>query len=110
MFNRANIYKSMSDLFPVLNETLAILNTSANQLMFDDWEQRKTRSQCIRCAVVGNAGILNGSKKGLEIDQCDYVFRCDDIWSVLFREMQSPVDLKLDKPQTWPQHHRLYSE
>ncbi|XP_060796226.1 alpha-N-acetylgalactosaminide alpha-2,6-sialyltransferase 2-like [Neoarius graeffei] len=59
----------------VLNETLAILNASANWQMFDDWEQRKNRSQCIRCAVVGNAGILNGSKKGLEIDQSDYVFR-----------------------------------
>ncbi|XP_058263203.1 alpha-N-acetylgalactosaminide alpha-2,6-sialyltransferase 2 isoform X2 [Hemibagrus wyckioides] len=59
----------------VLNESLAILNTSANHLMFDDWEKRKTKSQCIRCAVVGNAGILNGSKKGQEIDQNDYVFR-----------------------------------
>ncbi|KAB5555751.1 hypothetical protein PHYPO_G00037700 [Pangasianodon hypophthalmus] len=59
----------------VLNESLAILNTSANRLMFDDWEKSKSRSQCIRCAVVGNAGILNGSKKGLEIDKNDYVFR-----------------------------------
>lgn len=84
----------------MLNETLAILNASANWQMFDDWEQRKNRSQCIRCAVVGNAGILNGSKKGLEIDQSDYVFRCDDIWAVLIREMQHLSDLKLDKPQT----------
>ncbi|XP_030611135.1 alpha-N-acetylgalactosaminide alpha-2,6-sialyltransferase 1-like [Archocentrus centrarchus] len=30
---------------------------------------------CVRCAVVGNAGILNGSKKGVEIDGHDYVFR-----------------------------------
>ncbi|XP_073723228.1 alpha-N-acetylgalactosaminide alpha-2,6-sialyltransferase 2-like [Misgurnus anguillicaudatus] len=55
--------------------SLGILNTSANRLMFDDWEQRKSRSQCIRCAVVGNGGILNGSKKGKEIDEHDYVFR-----------------------------------
>ncbi|KAM9463271.1 alpha-N-acetylgalactosaminide alpha-2,6-sialyltransferase 2-like isoform 1-T3 [Clarias gariepinus] len=59
----------------VLNESLAILNTSANQLMFDDWEKRKNQSKCIRCAVVGNGGILSGSKKGREIDQNDYVFR-----------------------------------
>ncbi|KAL7869591.1 hypothetical protein AOLI_G00135790 [Acnodon oligacanthus] len=59
----------------VLKNSLAILNTSANRLMFDDWERRGNRSQCIHCAVVGNGGILNGSKKGREIDQHDYVFR-----------------------------------
>ncbi|KAM6896974.1 alpha-N-acetylgalactosaminide alpha-2,6-sialyltransferase 1-like [Xenentodon cancila] len=30
---------------------------------------------CIHCAVVGTAGILNGSKMGAEIDAHDYVFR-----------------------------------
>ncbi|XP_057708492.1 alpha-N-acetylgalactosaminide alpha-2,6-sialyltransferase 1-like isoform X2 [Corythoichthys intestinalis] len=30
---------------------------------------------CIHCAVVGNAGILNGSKMGKEIDAHDYIFR-----------------------------------
>ncbi|KAK2866608.1 hypothetical protein Q7C36_002664 [Tachysurus vachellii] len=59
----------------ILQSSLAILNTSANRLMFDDWERRPKRSQCIRCAVIGNGGILNGSKKGQEIDQNDYVFR-----------------------------------
>lgn len=30
---------------------------------------------CVRCAVVGTAGILNGSRMGKEIDAHDYVFR-----------------------------------
>ncbi|KAK3560065.1 hypothetical protein QTP86_033788 [Hemibagrus guttatus] len=59
----------------LLQSSLAILNTTANRLMFDDWEKSPNRSKCIRCAVIGNGGILNGSKKGLEIDQNDYVFR-----------------------------------
>uniref|UniRef100_A0A672KFS2 alpha-N-acetylgalactosaminide alpha-2,6-sialyltransferase n=1 Tax=Sinocyclocheilus grahami TaxID=75366 RepID=A0A672KFS2_SINGR len=62
-------------LFTVLNSSLAILNTPANRLMFDDWENGAHRSECIRCAVVGNGGILNGSRKGKEIDEHDYVFR-----------------------------------
>uniref|UniRef100_A0A672KFT6 alpha-N-acetylgalactosaminide alpha-2,6-sialyltransferase n=1 Tax=Sinocyclocheilus grahami TaxID=75366 RepID=A0A672KFT6_SINGR len=59
----------------ILNSSLAILNTPANRLMFDDWENGAHRSECIRCAVVGNGGILNGSRKGKEIDEHDYVFR-----------------------------------
>lgn len=31
--------------------------------------------ECVRCAVVGAAGILSGSKMGKEIDAHDYVFR-----------------------------------
>uniref|UniRef100_UPI00398F0B1E alpha-N-acetylgalactosaminide alpha-2,6-sialyltransferase 2-like n=1 Tax=Pristiophorus japonicus TaxID=55135 RepID=UPI00398F0B1E len=59
-----------------LKDALNYLNTSANTFMFDDWEKRPNKtSVCIRCAVVGNGGILNGSRKGEEIDKHDYVFR-----------------------------------
>ncbi|KAM6964706.1 alpha-N-acetylgalactosaminide alpha-2,6-sialyltransferase 2 [Tautogolabrus adspersus] len=61
--------------YKTLVETLSVLNTSANFQMFDDWKDRSEKSECIRCAVVGNGGILNGSKKGEEIDSHHYVFR-----------------------------------
>ncbi|KAM5135783.1 alpha-N-acetylgalactosaminide alpha-2,6-sialyltransferase 2 isoform 2-T2 [Mantella aurantiaca] len=54
-----------------VNSTLKLLNDSANRGLFDG----KTQKGCIRCAVVGNGGILNGSRQGKEIDQHDYVFR-----------------------------------
>ncbi|XP_069055848.1 alpha-N-acetylgalactosaminide alpha-2,6-sialyltransferase 2-like isoform X2 [Pleurodeles waltl] len=60
----------------ILNETLPLLNTSANGYMFSEWNRKpRAGSPCIRCAAVGNGGILNGSKLGKEIDQHDYVFR-----------------------------------
>ncbi|KAJ8345929.1 hypothetical protein SKAU_G00301220 [Synaphobranchus kaupii] len=58
-----------------LVDTLSALNTSANRVMFDDWDQRAQGSSCIRCAVIGNGGILRGSEKGQEIDRHHYVFR-----------------------------------
>ncbi|CAH6776467.1 alpha-N-acetylgalactosaminide alpha-2,6-sialyltransferase 2 [Phodopus roborovskii] len=51
--------------------TLSLLNNSESAELFG---VSKPLS-CIRCAVVGNGGILNGSRQGQKIDAHDYVFR-----------------------------------
>ncbi|KAM4691192.1 alpha-N-acetylgalactosaminide alpha-2,6-sialyltransferase 2 [Rhinophrynus dorsalis] len=62
--------------------TLKLLNDSANRAMFD----RQPSQACVRCAVVGNGGILNGSRKGREIDDHDYVFRLNGAVTKGFEE------------------------
>ncbi|KAJ8283149.1 hypothetical protein COCON_G00019990 [Conger conger] len=61
--------------YETLEASLAALNSSASRRMCDDWATRGRGSACIRCAVVGNGGILRGSRRGQEIDQHHYVFR-----------------------------------
>uniref|UniRef100_A0A8C3T124 alpha-N-acetylgalactosaminide alpha-2,6-sialyltransferase n=1 Tax=Chelydra serpentina TaxID=8475 RepID=A0A8C3T124_CHESE len=61
---------------PVVRGALARLDASANGRMFEARPGAAAGgSPCIRCAVVGNGGILNGSRAGAAIDQHDYVFR-----------------------------------
>ncbi|KAM6896923.1 alpha-N-acetylgalactosaminide alpha-2,6-sialyltransferase 2 [Xenentodon cancila] len=61
--------------YDTLVETLSVLNSSANRQLLDDWKARSRNSECSRCAVVGNGGILRSSQKGREIDSHHYVFR-----------------------------------
>ncbi|XP_072023847.1 alpha-N-acetylgalactosaminide alpha-2,6-sialyltransferase 2-like [Amphiura filiformis] len=65
--------------YDVIASALNVLNSSSSRYLFDDrlinGKLPKGNSSCIRCAVIGNGGVLNGSKMGKEIDGNDYVFR-----------------------------------
>ena len=68
-------------LFLDIASGLKVLDSPRNQYLFDDrlvdgkLPIKDNNSSCIRCAVIGNGGMMNGSKMGREIDENDYVFR-----------------------------------
>uniref|UniRef100_A0AAY5KER1 alpha-N-acetylgalactosaminide alpha-2,6-sialyltransferase n=1 Tax=Esox lucius TaxID=8010 RepID=A0AAY5KER1_ESOLU len=66
----------------VVRSTLALLNDSSSSRLFE----RRWPGQCVRCAVVGNGGILRGSKQGRAIDNHDFVFRVNGAITRHFEE------------------------
>ncbi|KAG8512952.1 Alpha-N-acetylgalactosaminide alpha-2,6-sialyltransferase 2 [Galemys pyrenaicus] len=52
---------------------LRLLNSSQSAELFPT--SQGVRPACLRCAVVANGGILNGSRQGPKIDAHDFVFR-----------------------------------
>uniref|UniRef100_A0A8C8RWY3 alpha-N-acetylgalactosaminide alpha-2,6-sialyltransferase n=1 Tax=Pelusios castaneus TaxID=367368 RepID=A0A8C8RWY3_9SAUR len=68
-------------------DSLTLLNTLANGHMFDAHPGTADGNpSCIRCAVVGNGGILNGSRAGAAIDQHHYVFRVNGALTTGFEQ------------------------
>ncbi|XP_063750232.1 alpha-N-acetylgalactosaminide alpha-2,6-sialyltransferase 1-like isoform X3 [Eleginops maclovinus] len=53
---------------------------------------------CVSCAVVAGAGILNGSKKGEEIDAHDYVFRMN---GAITKGYEEDVGNRTSVPRTY---------
>ncbi|XP_071964300.1 alpha-N-acetylgalactosaminide alpha-2,6-sialyltransferase 2-like isoform X2 [Antedon mediterranea] len=63
------------------------LSSPNNRYMFDDrLNNGKPKGGCITCAIIGNGGIMNGSRKGQEIDAHDYVFRVNTALTTGFEE------------------------
>ncbi|XP_028312406.1 sia-alpha-2,3-Gal-beta-1,4-GlcNAc-R:alpha 2,8-sialyltransferase-like isoform X2 [Gouania willdenowi] len=99
-FNKTAFYQQRKDIFSFIdipsNFSLTKNNVRVGQLMHFDYSSNKyvfsisnnlksllPEASPIRnkhysmCAVVGNSGILTGSHCGPEIDQADFVFRCN---------------------------------
>ncbi|KAJ8251719.1 hypothetical protein GJAV_G00224380 [Gymnothorax javanicus] len=66
----------------VVNSTLALLSDPRNGQLFD----RDEHGGCVRCAVVGNGGILKGSRQGKAIDAHHFVFRVNGAITKGFEE------------------------
>ena len=62
----------MIAIFHVLNP---VLGNVMNHVKFTNPNINRPMNSCIRCAVVGGGGVLNGSNAGAEIDSHHFVFR-----------------------------------
>ncbi|KAM4536212.1 alpha-N-acetylgalactosaminide alpha-2,6-sialyltransferase 2 isoform 2-T2 [Fundulus diaphanus] len=69
----------------VLQASLSLLNSSR---LFD----QGSPGRCVRCAVVGNGGILRGSGQGRNIDEHDLVFRMN---GAVIRGFEEDVGTKI---------------
>uniref|UniRef100_A0A670XXX9 alpha-N-acetylgalactosaminide alpha-2,6-sialyltransferase n=1 Tax=Pseudonaja textilis TaxID=8673 RepID=A0A670XXX9_PSETE len=67
----------------LIASTLQLLTESVHSQLVDE---TKFLNCCICCAVVGNGGILNGSRQGKKIDAHDFVFRLNGAVTKGFEE------------------------
>ncbi|KAM9346003.1 alpha-N-acetylgalactosaminide alpha-2,6-sialyltransferase 2 [Symphorus nematophorus] len=68
-----------------VRSALSLLNTS-------HLYHRGSPGRCVRCAVVGNGGILRGSRQGKNIDSHDFVFRMN---GAVIRGFEEDVGTKI---------------
>nr|XP_006635394.2 PREDICTED: alpha-N-acetylgalactosaminide alpha-2,6-sialyltransferase 1-like [Lepisosteus oculatus] len=68
-----NPFGYMDANYTVLREAVQLIPKLQNYQLLP--VPKTDKEGCIRCAVVASGGILNGSRKGKEIDDHDYVFR-----------------------------------